>query len=50
MKRVYLVPKARNSITKESVVHMELSGQRFEHHQQALVQQLADRLAEQLTA
>ncbi len=50
MKTVYLIPKARNSVTKESVAHMELSGQRFALHERVLVQQLADRLAAQLTA
>lgn len=50
MKTVYLIPKARNNITKETVAHMELSGRRFALHERALVQQLADRLADNLAA
>jgi len=50
MKTVYLIPKARNTVTKESVAHMELSGLRFSQHERALAQQLADRLAARLTA
>ena len=50
MKAIYIIPKARCLETKETVTHMELSGQRFEHHQRALCQQLADGLAEKLAA
>lgn len=50
MKTVYLIPKARNDLTKETVAHMELSGRRFALHERALVQQLADGLAQKLAA
>ncbi len=50
MKTIYIIPKARCLETKETVTHMELSGQRFPHYKHALCQQLANRLAEKLTA
>ena len=49
MKTVYLIPKARHQITKKTVAHMELSGQRFALHERALCQAMADRLAEKMT-
>lgn len=48
MKNTYIIPKARRVSTGETVTHMELSGQRFSHHQRDLAQQLAQRLAEQM--
>ncbi len=50
MKASYIIPKARCLETKETVTHMELSGQRFEHHQRVICQQLADGLAQKLSA
>ncbi len=45
MKTVYIVPKARNLATGETVTHMELSGRRFASHERALCQELANVLA-----
>lgn len=49
MKTTYIIPKARRLSTGETVCHMELSGQRFAQHQRLLVEQLAQRLAQQMT-
>lgn len=46
----YLLPKARNTVTGQTVKQQDLSGGRFQLHQRDLCQTQADRLAEQMTA
>ena len=46
----YLIAKARNVITGETVVSQDLTGARFQLHQRKLAQSRADQLAEGLTA
>ena len=45
----YLLPKARNLETKQTVAQQDLSGYRFQLHQRAACQLMADRLASQLS-
>ena len=46
----FLLPKARNTITGQTVKQQDLSGGRFSLHQRDLCQMQADRLAEQMSA
>lgn len=43
--QTYLMPKARNTRTRQTVKQQDLTGLRFAHHQRALAQQSADQLA-----
>ena len=44
----YIIPKARDLTTGQTVVEHDLAGIRFQPHQQQECQRLADRLAEKL--
>ena len=46
----YLLPKARNTITGQTVKQQDLTGSRFQMHQRDLCQMQANRLSEQMTA
>lgn len=46
----YLLAKARNTVTGQTVKNQDLSGGRYELSQRALCQLEADRLAESMTA
>jgi hypothetical protein len=45
----FLLPKARNTVTGQTVKNQDLSGGRFTLQQRALAQQQADTLAENLS-
>lgn len=45
----YLLPKARNMVTGQSVAQQDLTGYRFQPHQRDVCQMMANRLAEQMT-
>jgi hypothetical protein len=45
----YLIAKARNTVTGETVVSQDLTGTRFGLHQRKLAQSRADQLAQALT-
>lgn len=46
----YLLAKARNTVTGQTVKNQDLTGSRFTLQQQNLAQSSADQLAEKLTA
>ena len=46
----FLLPKARNSITGQTVKTQDLTGSRFEFSQRALAEDMARQLAEKMTA
>lgn len=48
MANKYLLPKAINQRTRQTVKEQDLHGGRFEIHQRALAQQQADFLAERM--
>lgn len=50
MSNQYLISKARNSRTGQTLKIQELTGARFTMAQRALCQEKADKLAEQMTA
>ena len=45
----YLLPKARNTVTGESVKAHDLTGARIQLHQRAVAVTLAEQLAEKMT-
>ena len=45
----YLLPKARNTITKQTVKTQDLTGARFTVAQQALALEVADQIAVKMT-
>jgi hypothetical protein len=45
----YLIAKARNEITKQTVMHKDLTGARFTLAQRSLAQDFADQYAAKLT-
>jgi hypothetical protein len=49
MTKQYLITKARNIITGQTVMEQDLTGQRFELRQRALAQDQANRLADKMT-
>ena len=49
MTKQYLITKARNIITGQTVMEQDLSGQRFELRQRALAKDQADQLAAKMT-
>jgi hypothetical protein len=49
MTQQYLMPKARNKLTGQTVMEKDLSGQRIELRQRALADTLARGLAERMT-
>ena len=50
MEQKYLVAKARNLITGQSVKNQDLTGARFTLRQQNLAQESADQLADKMSA
>ena len=46
----YLLPKAKNLTTGQTIKQQDLTGARFTHSQRALAEDLADRLAEEMSA
>ena len=50
MNQTYLLPKALNTATGQTVKTQDLTGARFTTRQRALAQDVADRLAENLSA
>jgi hypothetical protein len=46
----YLLSKARNTVTGQTVKNQDLTGARFTQAQRAMCQQVADQLATQMTA
>lgn len=46
----YLLPKARNTVTGQSVKQQDLTGARFALNQRAFAQEQAERLAASMTA
>jgi hypothetical protein len=49
MTQQYLITKARNIITGQTVKNQDLTGARLELRQRALAEQLADQLAQRMT-
>lgn len=49
MAQQFLLVKARNTITNQTVKQQDLTGQRLGLHQRAIARELADRLAQNLT-
>ena len=49
MTKQYLITKARNIITGQTVMEQDLSGARFELRQRALAEDQADQLAAKMT-
>jgi hypothetical protein len=45
----YLIPKARNLVTKQVVLEQDLSGARYNQRQQSQCQLVADRLAAKMS-
>ena len=50
MAQTYLLPKARNQLTGQTVKTQDLTGARFEHSQRALAEDMARQLAAKMTA
>ena len=50
MAQTYLLPKARNQLTGQTVKTQDLTGARFEHSQRALAEDMARQLAVKMTA
>jgi hypothetical protein len=50
MAQTYLLPKARNQLTGQTVKTQDLTGARFEHSQRALAEDMARQLAHKMTA
>ena len=48
MPNTYLLPKARNLQTGQTVKEQDLTGGRFTHAQRSLCQEAADRLAQKM--
>lgn len=46
----YLLPKARNTVTGQTVKTQDLTGARFTQSQRALAEDMADQLAAKMTA
>jgi hypothetical protein len=49
MAQTYLIAKATNQITKQTVMHKDLNGSKFTLQQRKLAQDFADQYAEKLT-
>lgn len=49
MAQQYLITKARNLITGQTVVNQDLTGARLELRQRVLAEELADQLADKMT-
>jgi len=49
MSQKYLIAKARNEITKQTVMHKDLSGAKFTLQQRKLAQDFAEQYAAKLT-
>jgi hypothetical protein len=49
MKKQYLITKARNIITGQTVMEQDLSGYKFELRQRTLAENQADQLAAKMT-
>ena len=50
MSERYLLAMARNSVTGQTVKNQDLTGARFTQQQRVLAEEMADRLAERMTA
>lgn len=50
MSQTYLLPKARNTVTGQTVKTQDLTGARFQHGQRALAEDMARQLADKMTA
>ncbi len=50
MANTFLLPKARNLQTGQTVKEQDLTGGRFTHAQRALCQEAAERLAQKMSA
>jgi len=50
MSEQYLLAMARNSVTGQTVKNQDLTGARFTQQQRVLAEEMADRLAERMTA
>jgi hypothetical protein len=50
MAEQYLMVKARNLVTRQSVKNQDLTGGRLELHQRAIAEELADQLAAKMTS
>ena len=46
----FLLPMARNTVTAQTVKNQDLTGQRFSQTQRGMCQEVADQLAEKMTA
>jgi dihydroneopterin aldolase len=46
----YLLPKARNTVTGETVKAHDLTGARIQSHQRRIAETLAEQLADKMTA
>jgi hypothetical protein len=49
MTQQYLMPKARNTLTGQTVMEKDLTGRRLELRQRSVAQGQADRLAEKMS-
>ena len=49
MTQKYLMPKARNTLTGQTVMEKDLTGRRLELRQRSVAQGQADRLAEKMS-
>lgn len=50
MSEQYLLPMARNSVTGQTVKNQDLTGTVFTQRQRVLAEQVADQLADRMTA
>jgi hypothetical protein len=50
MSEQYLLPMARNTVTGQTVKNQDLTGAKFTQQQRVLAEEMADRLAERMTA
>ena len=50
MSEQYLLPMARNSVTGQTVKNQDLTGARFTQKQRELAEDIADQLADRMTA
>jgi hypothetical protein len=50
MSEQYLLPMARNSVTGQTVKNQDLTGARFTQKQRVLAEDIADQLADRMTA